>query len=326
MATKKKTTQAERVAGSASKNTKSPSAKSKQKQDVVKETAPQEAPKQERKPKEQIPNRLISSLIFLILFVVFLVVLLKPDGVLTKLVYQYVVLGMFGSIAFYFSIPAFLYMFFIHAFSGKRPILMRSICLGAFVLICGCISHLLMPTGEIGKGLHFIADLYMGGIRGNTAGLICGTVAMLLRWLCGDIIAMIILIVSAILTLLGSMQITIPSIVRAVRNRPRAEWEDEKAKEEKPEPAALVVNHIAKKRIEYVESKQKQQEEQLQIEMDQVQNAKKNKKVLSKGDEIMRQIEEDTSQPVAASEIPFEMPKETVTEPSSMPAPIAAIF
>ena len=314
MATKKKTTQAERVTSSASKNSKSASIKSKQSKNVPMKTEPQETAKQERKPKEQIPSRLISSLIFLTLFVVFLVVLLKPDGVLTKLVYQYLVLGMFGSIAFYFSIPAFLYMFFIHAFSGKRPILMRSICLGGFVLICGCISHLLMPTGEIGKGLHFVADLYRGGIHGNTAGLICGSVSMLLRWLCGDIIAMIILIVSAILTLLGSMQITIPSIVRAVRNRPRAEWEDEQAQKEKPEPAVLVVNHIAKKRIEYVENKQKQQEEQLQIEMDQPQNAKKNKKLLSKGDEIMRQIEEDTAQPVAASEIPFEMPKEIVDE------------
>ena len=257
MATKKKTTQAERVTSSASKNSKSASINSKQSKNVPMKTEPQETAKQERKPKEQIPSRLISSLIFLTLFVVFLVVLLKPDGVLTKLVYQYLVLGMFGSIAFYFSIPAFLYMFFIHAFSGKRPILMRSICLGGFVLICGCISHLLMPTGEIGKGLHFVADLYRGGIHGNTAGLICGSVSMLLRWLCGDIIAMIILIVSAILTLLGSMQITIPSIVRAVRNRPRAEWEDEQAQKEKPEPAVLVVNHIAKKRIEYVENKQK---------------------------------------------------------------------
>ena len=321
MATKKKTTQAEKVTASKQKTTSTKTTK-------VKNTAETNVPaaKQETVKKERIPIRVISSLIFLAMFVVFLVVLLKPDGVLTKFVYQYLILGLFGNIAFYISVPVMLFLFYIHAFSGKRPVIMRSICLAAFVLICGCMSHLLMPTGEIGKGWQFISDLYMGGIHGNTAGLICGSIAMLLALLLGNIIAMIVLFVAAVLTFLGAWQITIPSIVRAVRNRPRAEWED--VVEEKPEPAALVVNHLAKKRIEYVEQKTRQQEEQLAFDMEAHEQPKRKPKKITKGDELMRQIEEDVQLPVAAAEQPFRAEPEMTytpkpTEPvRPQPAPV----
>ena len=318
MATKKKSTQAEKATASKKSTTSAKSTKEKMETQKAASSVKTESVRKESAKKERIPIRVITSLVFLALFVIFLVVLLKPDGVLTKFVYQYVILGLFGSIAFYISVPALLYLFFIHAFSGKRPVIMRSICLGAFVLICGCISHLLMPTGEIGKGFKFISDLYMGGINGNTAGLICGSCAMLLKLLLGQAITLIVLIVAAVLTLLGSMQITIPSIVRAVKNRPRADWEDEAEREEKPEPATLVVNHLAKKRIEYVENKARHQEEQLAFDMDAEQKPKKKHGKLSKGDEIMRQIEDDVEQPVAASEKPFEMDP----APTYTPAPI----
>jgi len=67
-----------------------------------------------------------------------------------------------------------------------------------------------------------------------------------LRWACGNLLSYVIAIVLAIFTLLGAMQITIPSIVRAIANRPRDEFEDE----EYIEPASIVVNHIANKQIE----------------------------------------------------------------------------
>ena len=291
MAVKKQSTQAEKATASKKKNT----GKSK--------PAPVDQPvAEERKPaqKEKLPLRLITSMVFVALFVVFLVVLLNPDGVLTRFVYEYVILGLFGLIAFYISIPALLFLFFIHAFSGKRPVLMRSLCLAGFVLSCGCMSHLLMPVIEIGKGWRFVADLYMGGINGQTGGLLCGSVAIFLKWLCGTPIAMIVLFVTALLTFLGSWQITIPSIVRAVKNRPRAEWEDEQ--EEKPEPAALVVNHLAKKRIEYVENKARQQEEQLTFALEEPAPAKRSRR--GKAEDIMTQIQPEVDRPVVPERSP----------------------
>ena len=107
----------------------------------------------------------------------------------------------------------------------------------------------------------------------------------------------ILLILAAIITLLGSFQITIPSIIRAFQNRPRADWEDETP--EVQEPAAVVVNHIANKRIEHMENKRRAQEEK-----ENTPPAPKQSKKNDKADEMMRQIEEDTDRPVAAAEKP----------------------
>ena len=65
--------------------------------------------------------------------------------------------------------------------------------------------------------------------------------------------------VAGILTLLASMNITVPSIIRAIQNRPREDWEGEAYYEERPEPAERVVNHIANKRIEHNRQKRQRQ-------------------------------------------------------------------
>ena len=322
MAQKKTTTQAQRAA-SKSNSTKSGSTKGAK---SGKNTAKVE------QQKFKIPPRVISSAICGALFLLFLIIFLNQDGALTKLFYQFL-LGMFGEICFYVSIPALLYMFIIQAFSGKRPVIMRSVSLGLFVLICGTMAHLMMPTGELSKGIALLGDLYMGGINGTTGGVICGCAAMLLRWLCGNLIAIIVLILLAVLALLGSMQITIPSIIRAVQNRPRADWEDEE--EEVQEPAAVVVNHIANKRIAHIEKKRQSQEEKEKTASAEKPVEKPAKKK-NKADELMRQIEEDTDRPVAAAERPVvsqqqddsiftpapKTPKKVLTEdiPEQMPA------
>ena len=295
MAQKKTTTQAQRAA-------------SKSKSNKSKNSAP--------KPQEQavvIPPRLISSVICAGLFVLFLVIFMNQEGALTNLVYQ-IILGLFGEVCFYVAIPALLYMFIIQAFSGKRPVIMRSVSLGLFVLICGCIAHLMMPVGQLGSGWNLLRELYQGGIHGSTGGVVCGCIAMLLRWLCGTVISIILLVIAAVLALLAAMQITIPSIIRAVQNRPRAEWENEP--EEVQEPAAVVVNHIATKRIEHLENKRRVQQERQMLAQEE-----KPARKLSKADELMRQIEEDTDRPVVAAEVAVQaQTDDSIFTPIAQPA------
>ena len=217
---------------------------------------------QQPAPEKKIPTRLISSVVFLALFILTLVIFFLPenkDGQLVRLLGKFIQ-GLVGRVAFIVSIPAFLYLFLIHAFSGKRPVVMRSICLGIFAILCGCISHLALEKGAIPAGIAAVKELYLGGIEGTTGGVICGLVAIALRWLCGNAISYIIFIVAAVFTLLGSMQITVTSIIRAIEDRPRPDWEDEE-KEPRQEPAAVVVNHIANKHIQHVESKRHKVEE-----------------------------------------------------------------
>lgn len=254
-----------------------------------------------------IPGRWIVCGICLALFVLFLVIFFEPEGALVKLIAN-VIYGLFGKVAFLVSIPALLYLFFIHAFSGKRPVIMRSVCLGAFVVCCGCISHLTMGPPVLPSGFKMIGALYEGGIANQTGGVVCGMIASLLYWTCHSILSYIILTICAIFTLLGAMQITIPSIIRAIQDRPRAEWEEEKTPQ--PEPAAVVVNHLARKHIAHLENKRAKAAASQPV---------KEPSQKDKFSEIMRQIDIDIESPVAAAEFSNAEPEEEIL-PEKIPA------
>ena len=88
----------------------------------------------EEQPKREMPVRVISSLIFLVSFIIMLIMFFTDDGVFTNLIANFV-RGLIGQIGFAILIPALLYAFIIHAFSGDRPIIMRTICLFCFVFL-----------------------------------------------------------------------------------------------------------------------------------------------------------------------------------------------
>ena len=260
----KKTSRAEKAVSDAKKKTST--ATSAAKSSTKKENTPKKsstpAKKTVTKTKTQneriVPVNVVVAMVSLALFILFVVISINPDGALLRIV-QSVLLGLIGQASFYFAIPALLYMFFIHTFGRKTAVKMRSICLIVFVFCCGCIFHLIVQTQGVAEGFAMLSDLYIGGIEGNTGGVLCGSVAILIRWACGNTLAYLLLILAAILTLLGSMQITIPSIVKAIANRPRDEW-DEEDEEDYIEPAAIVVNHIANKQIEAKRQRREKQE------------------------------------------------------------------
>ena len=248
------------------------------------------------KKVSKFPIRLITSVVFLGMFILCLVIFFNPDGVLTGFLAN-ILQGILGQVAFAVSIPVLLYLFFIHAFSGKRPILMRSVCLGAFVVICGALSQLAQDS----QGLTVI-ELWTGGVQGSTGGLLCGGVGLLLQWLCGNVLSYIILIVAGLLTLLGGMQITIPSIIRAIQERPRAEWENDE-EDLRQEPASVVVNHIASKRIAHKEQKRREAvaaaEANVIDEVPVVSDVPRTD--TSRANDIMKQIDSDVNSPVVAA-------------------------
>ena len=284
MAEKKQKSQAEKAAGKkkvATKHTSAPNKsaeKNNERSDTVK--------------KQGIPKRLISSMIFLCLFIIFLVIFFAPAGALTGMIAD-LFYGMIGTQGFLMAIPALLYLFIIHAFSGKRPVVMRTLCVISFVLFFGCVCHLIMNPND-GTALGSVGELYRGGCDGRMGGVICGLLAKLLSWACGRPITYILLIVGGLFTLLGSMQITIPSIIKAIQNRPRADWENEDAEEERQDPASVVVNHIATKRIEYIEQKRNARAAEEK-------KRRKPKTDEERASDIMRQIEGETDDPVSAA-------------------------
>ena len=284
MAKKKAKSQAEKAA-SAKKNTYSRNKTA----DKNKKSA-----KKSTEEKLHLPTRGVAAAVSLVLFVLFLVAQLWPEGALVQLLANFV-RGLIGHAGFIMAIPVLLYLFFILAFSGKRPVIMRSVCLCVFVLICGSFYHYLLSPNYLKDGMTLIGQLWDGGINNSTGGFICGGIAMIFEALLGTILPAIIYVIAAILTLLGGMQVTPASIIRAIQNRPRPDWEEEEV-EEKQEPAAVVVNHIANKRIEYMQ--RRRQEAQLRQNEEAAENNVENRNKVS---EFLKQIDSDVDDPVTAS-------------------------
>ena len=236
MAKKDQKSQAQKAASAA----KSKSKNTNKKEAAGKKTAAVQPEKQETK----IPVRLISSLVFLACFILFAIILFACEGALLKFL-EKLIHGLIGRISFIIMIPVLLYLFYIHAFSGKRPVAARTAYLIFFVLLCGCISHLNDIPQTLPKGLKIISVLYNNGLSGTNGGVICGLIAQGIHWLCGGIVSYILMVVLAVLALLGGMNITVRGLVKAYRERPRAQWEEEEEAKEKEEPSAVVVNHIA---------------------------------------------------------------------------------
>ena len=297
MAQKNKMSQAEKAASEAKKKNQT-AVKNSQSKESDKKKSEKECEQISLEMAPAIPVRAVTSIICISMFILFLVIFLKPDGTLLQLIRSFL-FGIIGKAAFYVSIPALLYLFIIQAFSGKRPVLMRSICVIAFVYIFGCIAHLCLNPKDLSSGFALVADLYQGGIRGTTGGVLCGLVAGCLKYLLGSVLPFILLGIVGVLVLMGSFQITVPSIIRAVNNRPRAQWELDKEHKPEVDPAEIVVNKIATKRIEHVERKRNQLSQP--VHADEPQKPQDNKKKLAAVSDLMRQIGSDVSAPVAAA-------------------------
>lgn len=253
-----------------------------------------------------IPTRVITSLTCLGLFILLLITFFLPDGALVKFLNDFVH-GLIGRAGFVAAIPVLLYLFIIHAFSGKRPIRMRTTCLIIFVVCCGCIAHLGLSLTNLPAGFAVIPELYTGGIDGTTSGLICGGIAEIIKFLLGPvypyIFPYIVFIVGALLTLLGGMQITIPSIIRAIQNRPRAELDDSD-EEERQEPAAVVINHIANRHIahkERIRQEALQTAQETHSKVEYKNTTQQTKSDTDRKSELFRQIDNDVEDPVVAA-------------------------
>ena len=255
MAKKKTSSQAEKIVTDTKR--KAPPSKSNSKKKPPKKAAnSKKQPKVATEYENPVSSGLVTALISFCLFVLFVLICVKPEGALLMVV-RSVVLGLVGRAGFYFLIPALLYLAVINLFGRKIAVRMRSVCAVLFALLCGVIYHLVVAGQVQTEPVRLMSYLYSGGSAGTSGGVICGGVACLLRWACGSVLSYIISMLCAVLTLLGAMQITIPSLIRAIANRPRDEYEEDED-DDYIEPAAIVVNKIANRQIEQKRQRREQ--------------------------------------------------------------------
>lgn len=252
MAKKNETSKAEKVV---SETKKKSSAKSSSKSKITSSPKAKTPPKIKTEYENPIPSDVVVALISFFLFLLFFIIAVKPEGALLLLI-KSIVFGLIGPAGFFFSIPALFYLFIINTFGRKKAVKMKSICAVLFVLFCGILFHLIINKPIDAAGFEFLRTLYIRGSTGSSGGILCGGAAILLRWGCGTPLSYLFTLLSATLSLLGAMQITIPSIIRAIANRPRYDWEEDD--DDYIEPAAIVVNKIANKKIEQKRQKREQ--------------------------------------------------------------------
>ena len=166
--------------------------------------------------------------------------------------------GLVGG-GFYVLPFIFLLAFLILLLHNGRPVRLRLLCTFLLPIFIGALVQLVGSREEVAWEFSMISTLYRGGIAGSTGGLIAGFLGMLLALVFSRIGAVILLILLFLVALLGSLNMTVFSMIQAIRNRPRLPKYEE-PEEEPVDTAAAIVNHVANKRIERAEQRMERAE------------------------------------------------------------------
>ena len=161
--------------------------------------------------------------------------------------------GLFGAgyVIFPFTL---LIAFVVLMFHDGRPVRLRVFCAFMLTLLVGSMAHTVSCKLDLsGNVFELLKKLYLTGMAGTSGGAVAGLIAQLLSAAISKVGAMLLFIVLLLLCLLTTLNMTIPGIVRAIRQRPRLEYE--KPKREHVDPAKMIVDHVAQKQIERTEKK-----------------------------------------------------------------------
>ena len=188
---------------------------------------------------------------FVCLFLAFFVILciLGVDAAFLRLV-RFVFRGLVGS-GFYVLPFSFILGFLILILHDGRPVSLRVTCAMLVPLTIGSIVMLVAGQESADWGIEMVAELWKGGVEGSSGGLASGLLAQILEKLISKPGAVILLTAASVLEILTGLDMTVTGIIRAIRNRPRAQYDE--PKREHPDRAEVLVNHVAQKHIEKTE-------------------------------------------------------------------------
>ena len=210
---------------------------------------PSQAAKAKNQPKPI--RREVGAFVCLFLFVLVVLGLFKVDALVITAVVD-LLRGLMG--AGVFVMPFTLLMCFaVLLFHDGRPVRLRVACTWIAAFSIGVLAHLLGKTAVIPWELAMVGELWKTGVEGTSGGLLAGLLAMFLELIISKIGAVLLAMVALALTLLGSFNMTVGSLYKAIRNRPRPEYEP--PVREHRDTAEVLVNHVAQRQIDRVERK-----------------------------------------------------------------------
>ena len=158
--------------------------------------------------------------------------------------------GLIGA-GFYILPFSFIMSFLILILHDGRPVALRVTCTFLTAMLIGSLVQLVGGKFDADWDWSVISALWDGGIDGTAGGVLAGGIASLLEALISRIGAAAVVIVGMLLSLITSLNMTVASIVTAIRNRPRAEYAE--PQREHKDPAQVLVDTVANKHIEHVQ-------------------------------------------------------------------------
>ena len=160
---------------------------------------------------------------------------------------------------FYILPFSFLLGFLILLLHDGRPVALRVTCAFLLAATIGALAHVFSGGSELEWSWEMFGGLWDGGISGAGGGILSGFLAELLSAVISRIGAAIVLLAALLLELITCLNMTIGGILTAIRERPRAEYAE--PQREHPDPAQVIVNHVAQKQIERTERKRSRMSE-----------------------------------------------------------------
>ena len=165
--------------------------------------------------------------------------------------------GLLGA-GFYILPFSFLMGFVILLLHDGRPVALRVTCAFLLAVTIGALVHI-FSGGDVAWGAGIAGELWSGGIAGTSGGLLSGLLAQTLSAIISRIGAVILLLCALLMELITCLNMTIGGIITAIRERPRVAYEE--PQREHPDPAKVIVDHVAQKQIERTERKRSRMSE-----------------------------------------------------------------
>lgn len=158
--------------------------------------------------------------------------------------------GLIGA-GFYILPFSFVMSFLILILHDGRPVALRVTCTFLTAALVGSLVQLVGGSFDAPEDWAVVTALWDGGISGTAGGVLSGGLASLLAALISRIGAVIVVIVGMLLSLITSLNMTVASIVTAIKNRPRAEYAE--PQREHKDTAQAIVDTVATHHIEHVQ-------------------------------------------------------------------------
>ena len=201
-----------------------------------------------RKPAYNSVSREIGAMVSLGLCMVVVIAMFGSDALLLRWI-RSLIRGLVGY-GFYMLPFCLLLTAATLFFHRGRPVKMRVISTMSLPVTVGAMVHIAASSAEISWKLSTLKDLYLSGAAGASGGLISGLVAEILHTALGSFLSMLLLIVGTLVLLIMAFNMTVASLIRAIKNRPRPEPEEEEPEEEPIDTATALVNHVAQRHME----------------------------------------------------------------------------